>query len=188
VGLLVSNILLRAHCDRNHLIRRMQGAAPGVRLALSGAAGGRGKHIWSCNHVDGVRVDPGRRFRQRLATLWPWDSPDLETRHAGRGSRAGDQLETSFREPIAVHPGADLRPLRAGPTGIRKINRRCRKSWSRQQAGCAAGSPCHYPNGKGRPEHAGVAGLPACYFIQTMIDFRDRIARARTRAKPTPTG
>ena len=30
---------------------------------------------------------------------------------AGRGSRAGDQLETSFREPMAVHPGADLRPL-----------------------------------------------------------------------------
>ncbi|MDE3160709.1 MAG: hypothetical protein KGM92_18235, partial [Acidobacteriota bacterium] len=41
--------------------------------------------------------------------------------------------------------------------------------------GVVAGSLCHYPNGKGRPENAGVAGLPVCYSIQTMIDFRDRI-------------
>lgn len=32
---------------------------------------------------------------------------------------------------------------------------------------------CHYPNGKGRPENAGVSGLPVSYFIQTMHDFRD---------------
>ena len=32
---------------------------------------------------------------------------------------------------------------------------------------------CHYPNGKGRPENAGVAGLPNSYFIQTMEDFRN---------------
>ena len=34
-------------------------------------------------------------------------------------------------------------------------------------------SLCHYPNGKGRPENAGVAGLPVSYFIQTMSDFRN---------------
>jgi cytochrome c553 len=33
-------------------------------------------------------------------------------------------------------------------------------------------SLCHYPNGKGRPENAGVAGLPYSYFMQTMTDFR----------------
>jgi cytochrome c553 len=31
---------------------------------------------------------------------------------------------------------------------------------------------CHYPNGKGRPENAGVADLPVSYFIQTMNDFK----------------
>lgn len=31
---------------------------------------------------------------------------------------------------------------------------------------------CHYPNGKGRPENAGVSGLPLSYFLQTMADFR----------------
>jgi cytochrome c553 len=31
---------------------------------------------------------------------------------------------------------------------------------------------CHYPNGKGRPENAGVSGLPSAYFVQTMADFK----------------
>jgi cytochrome c553 len=34
-------------------------------------------------------------------------------------------------------------------------------------------SLCHYPNGKGRPENAGVSGLPVGYFIQTMADFKN---------------
>ena len=42
-------------------------------------------------------------------------------------------------------------------------------------------SLCHYPNGKGRPENAGVSGLPASYFIQQMNDFRDG---ARKSAEP----
>jgi cytochrome c553 len=33
-------------------------------------------------------------------------------------------------------------------------------------------SLCHYPNGKGRPENAGIAGLPYGYFVQTMADFK----------------
>ena len=32
-------------------------------------------------------------------------------------------------------------------------------------------SLCHYPNGKGRPENAGVAGLPVEYFIEQMHEF-----------------
>ena len=31
---------------------------------------------------------------------------------------------------------------------------------------------CHYPNGKGRQENAGISGLPVSYFIQQMNDFR----------------
>jgi cytochrome c553 len=31
---------------------------------------------------------------------------------------------------------------------------------------------CHYPNGKGRPENAGIAGLPPAYFLQQLEDFR----------------
>ena len=40
---------------------------------------------------------------------------------------------------------------------------------------------CHYPNGKGRPENAGIAGLPASYFIQALSDFR---SGARKSAQP----
>jgi cytochrome c553 len=32
---------------------------------------------------------------------------------------------------------------------------------------------CHYPNGKGRAENAGVNDLPVAYFIQQMQDFRN---------------
>ena len=32
---------------------------------------------------------------------------------------------------------------------------------------------CHYPNGKGRPENAGVSGLPVSYFIEQIKEFRD---------------
>jgi cytochrome c553 len=31
---------------------------------------------------------------------------------------------------------------------------------------------CHYPNGRGRPENAGIAGLPAAYIVQQMADYK----------------
>jgi len=39
-------------------------------------------------------------------------------------------------------------------------------------------SLCHYPNGKGRPENAGVADLPVAYFIQQMNDFRGGVRKS----------
>jgi cytochrome c553 len=42
---------------------------------------------------------------------------------------------------------------------------------------------CHYPNGKGRQENAGVAGLPVSYFIQTMNDFRDGVRKSAESRK-----
>jgi len=110
-------------------------------------------------------------------------------RPADAASRAGDQRETSFREPMAVHPGADLRPLSGRPDWYREDQPTMPESrWSRNKPVVVGGAPCHYPNGKERPENAGVAGVTVCYPIQTMIDFRDRIAKAPSCAKPTPTG
>ena len=31
---------------------------------------------------------------------------------------------------------------------------------------------CHLPNGQGRPENAGLAGLPAAYIVQQMADYK----------------
>ena len=42
---------------------------------------------------------------------------------------------------------------------------------------------CHYPNGKGRQENAGVAGLPVSYFIQTMSDFRNGLRKSADSRK-----
>ena len=44
-------------------------------------------------------------------------------------------------------------------------------------------SLCHYPNGKGRPENAGVSGLPVAYFIQTMADFKTEARKSADTRK-----
>lgn len=42
---------------------------------------------------------------------------------------------------------------------------------------------CHYPNGKGRPENAGISGLPVSYFIQQMHDFRSGLRKSADERK-----
>jgi len=37
---------------------------------------------------------------------------------------------------------------------------------------------CHYPNGQGRPENSGLAGLPAAYIIQQMKDFQNDLRQS----------
>lgn len=57
-----------------------------------------------------------------------------------------------------------------------------------RRPGVRACAMCHYPNGKGRPENAGIAGLPVEYFIQTIADFRnDRRRSADSRKNNTNT-
>src|SRR5437867_3371914 len=47
----------------------------------------------------------------------------------------------------------------------------------------AACGLCHYPNGKGRPENAGVSGLPYSYFVQTMMDFKNDMRKSADARK-----
>jgi cytochrome c553 len=54
----------------------------------------------------------------------------------------------------------------------------------REPAGVWACSLCHYPNGKGRPENAGVAGLPKEYFIQQLRDFKQGLRTSADPRKP----
>jgi len=42
---------------------------------------------------------------------------------------------------------------------------------------------CHYPNGKGRQENAGISGLPVSYFIQQMNDFRNGMRKSAESRK-----
>jgi cytochrome c553 len=37
---------------------------------------------------------------------------------------------------------------------------------------------CHYPNGKGKPETASLAGLSYTYFVQTMEDFKNGLRKS----------
>jgi cytochrome c553 len=43
---------------------------------------------------------------------------------------------------------------------------------------------CHNPNGKGRPENAGIAGLPVDYFIEQMQAFRSGERQSADHRKP----
>jgi cytochrome c553 len=42
---------------------------------------------------------------------------------------------------------------------------------------------CHYPNGRGRPENAGVAGLPAGYILEQLEDFKNGARKTADPAK-----
>jgi cytochrome c553 len=45
-------------------------------------------------------------------------------------------------------------------------------------------SLCHYPNGKGRPENAGIAGLPYDYILQEMVEFKNGERASADPRKP----
>jgi cytochrome c553 len=47
--------------------------------------------------------------------------------------------------------------------------------------GCGS---CHLPNGKGRPENAGIAGLPVSYFMKQIQDFRSGKRHTADPRKP----
>ena len=44
-------------------------------------------------------------------------------------------------------------------------------------------SLCHYPNGKGRPENAGIAGLPYEYLLHELADFKNDARRSADERK-----
>jgi len=48
----------------------------------------------------------------------------------------------------------------------------------RQTAGIRACALCHYPNGQGKMENGGLAGLPAAYILQQLADFRSGARRS----------
>jgi cytochrome c553 len=54
----------------------------------------------------------------------------------------------------------------------------------REAAGVWACGLCHYPNGHGRPENAGVAGLSKEYFVQQLYDFKRGLRGSAEPLKP----
>jgi cytochrome c553 len=53
----------------------------------------------------------------------------------------------------------------------------------RADAKISACSLCHYPNGKGRPENSGVAGLPYSYILQALQEFKNDQRRSHDPRK-----
>lgn len=46
---------------------------------------------------------------------------------------------------------------------------------------------CHYPNGRGRPENAGLDGLPVAYFTQQIADFKHDLRKSVETRKTNTT-
>lgn len=46
---------------------------------------------------------------------------------------------------------------------------------------------CHLPNGQGRPENAGLAGLPAAYIAQQIADFRGGVRKSSAPSLAPPS-
>jgi cytochrome c553 len=45
---------------------------------------------------------------------------------------------------------------------------------------------CHLPNGQGRPENASLAGLPAAYIVQQMLDYKSGLRKSSEPAMGPP--
>jgi len=54
-------------------------------------------------------------------------------------------------------------------------------SMGKSTRGCGS---CHLPNGKGRPENAGIAGLPIPYFLRQIDDFKNGRRHTADPRKP----
>jgi cytochrome c553 len=103
---------------------------------------------------------------------------------AGGGARAGAPAPDPT--PLSV-PGSTLTFTRAQVTGGNGVGP---ADWFPQdhpqmpdvvakgRDTVRACSLCHYPNGKGRAENAGVAGLPVAYFIQQLQDFKNDLRKS----------
>jgi cytochrome c553 len=85
-------------------------------------------------------------------------APDPTPRHLPGSTAEYSRAQLSdFFSSTDWYPG-DHPPMPAVVASGRKPDvRRC--------------SMCHYPSGRGRPENAPLAGLPAAYFIQQLKDF-----------------
>jgi cytochrome c553 len=76
-------------------------------------------------------------------------------------------------QDVGPHPAADA-AAPAAPAAVRQAPDPAAPDIVRMGKGPAvrACDGCHFVNGLGEPQTAGLAGLPAGYFVQTMADFR----------------
>jgi cytochrome c553 len=130
-------------------------------IALSGAGSASGPPPWAY----GFETPAGTPAPVAAPAAAP-AAPDTSMKHLPGSDK------TFTRQQIADQYGpADWFPGDHPPMPPIVAN-------GRRDAMIAACSLCHYPNGKGRQENAGVSGLPVSYFIQTMHDFRDGLRKS----------
>lgn len=130
-----------------------------LALLLAGSIAGRAAEPpapWAY----GYKQPPAPDTPQAPASKIAAPSPD-PTRHGLPGS----DLTFTRAEITHVFGPADYFPDEHPTPPLIVSQGRAPTIWA-----CAR---CHYANGKGRPENAGLAGLPVDYFVKQMIAFRE---------------
>ena len=148
-----------------------------VMLGLMIPAGHVGEYL-------GGNIDGHHLLAQSAAELPPWAYPMSPRRAPGAPpAPAPDQTE------LHTVPGSDkmltMAQIRSPfdiadwhPEGHPPMPEVVSKGRRPEVRACGY---CHYPNGLGRPENAGIAGLPAAYIVQQMADFK---SGARKSSEP----
>ena len=143
-------------------------------------AGGTGGHH--------LRPHEASRSGRLCATMPSNCAPVSRLRIPGDTDRRGRcQADASRKHQVLYAERGALR-LRTGrlvsrrPSGDAGYRRR-----GRQADGIRACGLCHYPNGQGKMENGGVAGLPAAYILQQLAEFKSGIRQSADPRRRTPT-
>jgi cytochrome c553 len=112
-------------------------------------------------------IPPASPAGAQPAAAPPAAAPPVDTAQHRLPDSAGAFTLTQIRDPFGPadwYPGDHPAMPAVVASGRRPDVRAC--------------GLCHYPNGKGRPENAGVAGLPPAYFVQTIADFKNGLRKS----------
>lgn len=140
-------------------------------LFASGALfAAEGPPTWAYGTEDRAANSSGSAAAGSNAARAPQAAPDNSLKHLPNSSAAFTQAQISDRfGPADWYPGDHPKMPEIVAHGRKPDIWAC--------------SLCHYPNGKGRPENAGVSGLPVSYFVHQMNDFRNDLRKSADARK-----
>lgn len=150
----------------------MFAAVVGVRLVLAGQSAAPSASAWAYGVAPaGAAAAPGG---QRGGGRGAAPADDGSSRHVPGSTQAFTTAQLRDNFNIADwFPEDHPKPPDIVMTGRRPDARAC--------------GLCHYPNGRGRPENAGIDGLPETYFVQQIEDFKHDLRKSAETRKTNTT-
>ncbi len=184
IGSFVLGVVVQRYYDTNRVISQRTASSPDARLRDADA--GMGKHaaisfdqepLWAYGFDKGPapgdtalpQSPPTRNLRPDEDSVEQTRPRHIEGSNATYSLvdvRDGQNVIDWFPDDHPPMP----RVVAHGPVALGKTTRGC--------------GSCHLPTGKGRPENAGIAGLPVAYFMRQIEDFRTGKRHSADPRKP----